>query len=818
MEVRMSAPLHLSSDVGATTAEADQRCGAAADRPLDAEWEVLGEPGFLTLQRLGRYPRSLCRHLGLRGVVDELRRRCLEPGERIAKRVSLAESFDGAWLWAQHLHSAGRFGSLTLDELAALRLCLAIEQGVGLQDEAPGCLRLGLPAQTLLGPLNTFLASLDHSGWQCDDGSRAVRSESCRSSLTKGPAEAAAASSPQRDTSSATPGSCGTSLLWETLLGEVMGGLTTLRLVPRSAPPAAAVSGASPRACPKVFRLAWVPQQIWDRHFGGQKAEGQRLRFTAIQSVAASEPWHCLELLEQGCVPCVFEFDEAIAREAVDVASFCGGEGAEASGAGPKENGFLLAEEENGVLGKEVRKVKCGMAEMLLPPFVRGVVQSISTEEAPAPYGLRVSRVRVAGLRPIAALDAMLDAPIEAILAGSLLLGLQARRAQVADEEERDVARQSEGSPEDLAEQSGSQALLAVTADCFRALSRAIEVKSPVAVDTVWMGYFECVLGESNPWKELNDSFQSGVLGLARAAVLGSARAAKGVTKRALGVESCVNKGAMAREFARRAESLERMRSEALGPAREQVAALGFETLTDPEAFLRFMQHDPIRALEAAPAVVHVYTAAAAPAQRVLLFAKLMSLTALAGGLLRGDQKVVAAFESALPLAENPWVTLSSALDSGQLLVPSLPFSVPDQNLAAGTDTFAAAGTNSAAGTKLATAQALRLSRPSSDSAIKEEQSRLQTQAAQHLVALLQLLRLNLARVRLLVLEGAPDAGKTTLLREVFGLRHLRAGLCEEGRTDQVTFELHPQGDRHFRPAFLVDTPGFGDGDQLHRN
>lgn len=60
--------------------------------------------------------------------------------------------------------------------------------------------------------------------------------------------------------------------------------------------------------------------------------------------------------------------------------------------------------------------------------------------------------------------------------------------------------------------------------------------------------------------------------------------------------------------------------------------------------------------------------------------------------------------------------------------------------------------------------------------------------------------------------------GKTTLLREVFGFRHLVAGLSKLGRTEQLAFELHPDGDEQFCPVYVVDTPGFGDREMLHRN
>jgi len=90
--------------------------------------------------------------------------------------------------------------------------------------------------------------------------------------------------------------------------------------------------------------------------------------------------------------------------------------------------------------------------------------------------------------------------------------------------------------------------------------------------------------------------------------------------------------------------------------------------------------------------------------------------------------------------------------------------------------------------------------------------------AARRALDLARLQRAHLARCRLLVVAGAPDAGKTTLLREAFGLGNLAAGLSPEMRTEQIQFELHPAGDDRCCPIYLVDTPGAGDADQLHRN
>eukprot|EP00435_Cladocopium_sp_Y103_P047899 s384_g14.t1 len=77
----------------------------------------------------------------------------------------------------------------------------------------------------------------------------------------------------------------------------------------------------------------------------------------------------------------------------------------------------------------------------------------------------------------------------------------------------------------------------------------------------------------------------------------------------------------------------------------------------------------------------------------------------------------------------------------------------------------------------------------------------------------------NLQMFRKLCEMPTPHDGRTVPRPDspVFGLRHLKAGLAEEGRTDEVLFELHPRGDLRFRPVYLVDSPGFGDGEHLHR-
>jgi len=306
--------------------------------------------------------------------------------------------------------------------------------------------------------------------------------------------------------------------------------------------------------------------------------------------------------------------------------------------------------------------------------------------------------------------------------------------------------------------------LLTAVTGCFQALAVAAEVKSQEAIQVVWKGYWECLLEGCHSWKELHETVHSGVVTAARVAVVDVALAARGVAKRVLGFESCMDRRAMEEQRARLAQDRERLKKEAVSVARDQVAALQMETLTDPEAFLRFIEHDPVKAFEAAPAAARAYMDAG-PAQRVLLFAKLMGLVAMAGGLLAGEPKVRAAFDSPLPLREDPWQTLLAAR-----------------------------------------------------TALSEEAPRDKEEAARRAVSLMQVQRLILARTRLLIVGGAPDVGKTTVLREVFGFKHLAAGLSPAGRTEKVTFELHPDGDEQLRPVYVVDTPGFGDAECLYRN
>eukprot|EP00931_Biecheleriopsis_adriatica_P051013 TRINITY_DN29557_c0_g1_i1.p1 TRINITY_DN29557_c0_g1~~TRINITY_DN29557_c0_g1_i1.p1 ORF type:complete len:943 (+),score=225.30 TRINITY_DN29557_c0_g1_i1:65-2893(+) len=766
MEVRMSGPLFVSCETLGASWEAPAKSSTDTAGTsdcfdtVDASWCMLGEPAFLALQRLGRYPRTARRpcNLGAAELAGELLRR-EKPSGSAASRADRA--VQEAWAWAQREQYARRFGSLSADELASLRLCLNAPPRGATASSASTCPSSGAGArsllphlqdETLLAPLNRFLASL-HPG--------------------RTPSESRAPP-PQGESAEGAESSA---RLWEALLGDVMGSLTSLRLSQQ-------VQNV-PQCC---YRLAWIPQQIWDKVFSRfmeeAACENQLLCFTGFQSVVASEPWQCLELLIQGCVPCLLEFDESIASQAVNVQAIA------SDAAATAVSGSVQAEQ----MADHDKSV-----EMLLPPFLRGSVTSIRAEEAPAPYRLQIFRVRIAGLRVIEALNELLDAPADAILAGSLLLGLQAG----SREEVSDIVRSStEGNheqqvQEDFEEPDAAscctQALLAIAADCFRALADAVQVRNPGTVDTVWKGYLECALDGSNPWKELGETLRLGIFGFARTAMTGSVRASLRVTKRALGFRSCKNYRAMDEEYMRQVHELDELRGEAVECAREQVAALGLETLTDPEAFLRFVQHDPIRAFKAVPAILFVYTAAAGPAQRVLLFAKLMGLTALAAGMLQGDEKVLAAFCSPLPLSGNPWQRL--------LLLTDLGLRVPR---------------------RLPSLQQWNFEEPDWPGVQRVDESkagdRTPAEAAERLLGLLQLQRLHLARVRLLVLGGAPDAGKTTMLREVFGLRHLKAGLSEEGRTNEVRFELHPAGDSRFRPAYLVDTPGFGDGEQLHRN
>jgi len=458
--------------------------------------------------------------------------------------------------------------------------------------------------------------------------------------------------------------------------------------------------------------------------------------------------------------------------------------------------------------GSEIAEGSPEAQELLLPPFLRGKLGRVRRAPAPAPYHMEVFHLEILGFPETEASEDLLQAQPEAILAASLLLSLQ-RSWQVpkastpmgrtiqesparTEPPMSDTTAGDEGasaqsprpetdsltpSPTPAAsapstpplgpsmapaeEPDTSDAMLSLASACFARMAEAVEVRHLGVVHTVWKGYLECALDGTNLWKEVGRTLQMGVFGMARTAVLGSARASLRVTKRALGFSSCMDRDAMDEELQRQVQLLESKLGGAVACAREEVSALGLETLSDPEAFLRFLAHDPLRALKAAPIILQVY-GHVPPAQRVLLFAKLMGLTAMVGAVLRGEERVREAFEGPFPLNENPWLSLLDA-DEGHKLEP-------------------------------------------------------RQQAARRVVHALQLQRLALAKTKLLLVAGAPDAGKTTLLREVFGLRHLKAGLAEEGRTDEVVFELHPRGDLRFRPVYLVDSPGFGDGEHLHRN
>mmetsp|Transcript_31784 Transcript_31784/g.75455 ORF Transcript_31784/g.75455 Transcript_31784/m.75455 type:complete len:789 (+) Transcript_31784:90-2456(+) len=457
----------------------------------------------------------------------------------------------------------------------------------------------------------------------------------------------------------------------------------------------------------RTFRVVWVPQQAWEEHFEGR--EGSAVCFAGAQLAAAEEKWNFLTMLVQGCVPCVLEFDEVMVREAADIRSVSVGGG---------------KEEE----------------EVLLPPYAWGVIKAIRAEQAPEPFGMEVMRVVLQGKPSLSPLPNALEAPAESILAAALLVGLNTSLPDA------------------------DSCLFSSVIGCFQALASAAEVKSLEAVQVVWKGYWECLLEGCHSWKELNETAFTGVVSAAKVAVVDLATAATGVTKRALKCESCMNHEAMEEMRSQLRDEVERLKEGAVAVARDQVSALQLETLTDPEAFLRFIQHDPVKAFEAASAAARAYLAAG-PAQRVLLFAKLMGLAAMAGGLLGGDPKVNAAFDSPMPLQDDPWHVLLTA-----------------------------------------------------QGATHAEASAKKRQAAMQAVSCLQFQRMLLARTRLVIVGGAPDVGKTTFLREVFGFKHLVAGLSLPGRTEQMTFELHPDGDEQLCPVYMVDTPGFGDGECLYRN
>jgi len=83
---------------------------------------------------------------------------------------------------------------------------------------------------------------------------------------------------------------------------------------------------------------------------------------------------------------------------------------------------------------------------------------------------------------------------------------------------------------------------------------------------------------------------------------------------------------------------------------------------------------------------------------------------------------------------------------------------------------------------------------------------------AKHACAWEDVLRIKLATSRVLAFMGEPDAGKTTVLEEVFGVKTKGgAGRAEQFRTKEVTFYRHPDFEAGTCSAYVVDCPGFGD-------
>ena len=144
------------------------------------------------------------------------------------------------------------------------------------------------------------------------------------------------------------------------------------------------------------------------------------------------------------------------------------------------------------------------------------------------------------------------------------------------------------------------------------------------------------------------DSIHSSVVGTAKVAARDLTVASLNVTKRALGFQSCMDTPAMERERARRVSEVEEAKKEAVSVARSEVLALQLETVNEMQGFINFLEYDPVKAFEALMPATQAYLEAG-PAQRVLIFAKLMALVALAEGLLEGEPKVQSAFELPLP-------------------------------------------------------------------------------------------------------------------------------------------------------------------------
>ncbi|CAK9090650.1 unnamed protein product [Durusdinium trenchii] len=303
-------------------------------------------------------------------------------------------------------------------------------------------------------------------------------------------------------------GTISTERLWEVFLGDVMAGLTSLRL-------------RQSQELSHCYRLCWVPLQLWQRLESAD--EDQFLCFDAMQSVANKEPWHCLELLPQGCVPCLLEFDTHIARQAVDVHELAAA-----------------------IEGSELPEGATAEAhELLLPPFLRGKLGQVRRAPAPPPYHLEVYHLEILGFPETDLSETLLQSPPEAILAASLLLSLQRSREEQHEagftciapaEKEAEYRCAALGHGRDTsdatfpppavppetappAEQAPEaplrRTLLALASDCFAQLAEAVEVRHLGTVSTVWKGYLECALDGTNFWKEVGEALQMGVFGMA---------------------------------------------------------------------------------------------------------------------------------------------------------------------------------------------------------------------------------------------------------------------------------------------------------------
>eukprot|EP00811_Abedinium_folium_P004950 NODE_14560_length_1101_cov_6.987680.p1 GENE.NODE_14560_length_1101_cov_6.987680~~NODE_14560_length_1101_cov_6.987680.p1 ORF type:complete len:347 (+),score=66.82 NODE_14560_length_1101_cov_6.987680:1-1041(+) len=84
-------------------------------------------------------------------------------------------------------------------------------------------------------------------------------------------------------------------------------------------------------------------------------------------------------------------------------------------------------------------------------------------------------------------------------------------------------------------------------------------------------------------------------------------------------------------------------------------------------------------------------------------------------------------------------------------------------------------------------------------------------QVARYIVGNFGLLRQVMARSRIIIPLGLPDAGKSTFLKKVYGIR-CATGLGRAGRTPAITLYPHPRFYEHnHAPIFVADVPGFGD-------